>query len=275
MVSVEEHRALAAALEHEDLRPPASKGICPFASIMQTSCGPHLVLVAHDDVGLRHDPRDGLLVFRRARPEGRPEIEVEDELVSMPLDRVEVGLLAVLTRQPGSRDDEDWCIGNHIEVEILYRELPVGAGWRPVEEQREPIRRPDFAKDDRRVQRVVGAKPADIDPFTAKKIADERAVTVIAYLADDGGAHPKASQSGADIAGEAAHVADEAALLAERRPRLRRIDIRTQAAHHNDFRSIRVAGFPACHVFFQSINHSWSGSVVNSHSRTAPAMAFR
>src|SRR5205823_1222567 len=106
----------------------------------------------------------------------------------------------------------------------------------------------------------------DVDLLVRQEIADELTMTVVADLANNGRAHLQPSQPGADVAGEAAHVADEVALLAQRRADLRRIHVGAQPAE-----DYGLAGYD----FFQSISHSWSGSVVKSHSRTAPAIAFR
>ena len=73
-------------------------------------------------------------------------------------------------------------------------------------------------------------------------------MAIIADLADDGGAHLQAGKAGADVPGEAADVADEASLMAQRGAQLGGIDVGAEAAHHDHLRR--------GHVFFQSISHS-------------------
>ncbi len=122
---------------------------------------------------------------------------------------------------------------------------------------------------------MVDAEPANVHSLAREEVADELAVPIVANLADDGGVHLQSSQAGADVAGEAAHVADKVALLAQRGSDLCRVEVGTEPAHHDH---LDAAGRGPCantHDFFQSISHSWSGSVVKSHSRTAPAIAFK
>src|SRR2546429_8522656 len=95
---------------------------------------------------------------------------------------------ALLARQACARGEQDGRVRDRVQVEVLHGQLPVRAGRRSVEEQGEAIRRPDLAEDDGRVQSVVDAEPAGIDALTRKEGADELAMSIIADLADDGGA---------------------------------------------------------------------------------------
>src|SRR5207253_5594216 len=161
---------------------------------------------------------------------------------------------ALLARQACARGEQDGRVRDRVPVEVLRGELPVRAGRESVEEEREAIRRPDLTEDDGRVQGVIDAEPARVYTLTREKVADELAVAVVANFADDGGADLQTSQAGTDVAGEAADVADIVALLPQGGPDLRRIDVGAEASHHDDL--------GAAHVFFQSISHWWSGSVV-------------
>src|ERR1700694_3206724 len=165
--------------------------------------------------------------------------------------------------------------GDRLQVEVVRGQLPVGTGRRSVEEQREPIRRPDLTKDNGRVQGVVDAEPADLHTLAREELADELAMAIVANFTDDAGAHLQSSEAGADVAGEAAHIADEVSLLAQRGSDLRWIQVGAEPAHHDHLDAACRGPGAKAHVFFQSISHSWSGSVVNSHSRTSPAIAFR
>src|SRR5438132_2720837 len=186
---------------------------------------------------------------------------------------------ALLARQAWARGGQDARVRDRVPVEVLRGELPVRAGRESVEEEREAIRRPDLAEDDGRVQGVIDAEPARVYRLTRKKVADELAVSVVANFADDGGAHLQSSQAGADVAREAAHVPDVVPLLAQWRPDLCRVDVGAEPAHHHDLgphpRPSPASGGGGRQLFIQSISHSWSGSVVKSHSRTSPAIAFR
>src|SRR5438270_13963361 len=186
---------------------------------------------------------------------------------------------ALLARQACARGAQDGRFRGGVQGEVRRGELPVRAGRRSVEEQREAIRRPDLAEDDGRVQGVIDAEPARVYRLTRKKVADELAVSVVANFADDGGAHLLWSQAGAGVAGEAAHVSDVVPLLAQWGSDLCRVDVGAEPAHHDDLgpppRPSPASGGGGRQLFFQSISHSWSGSVVKSHSRTSPAIAFR
>ena len=240
----------------------------PLPRAIDAGRGADLVFVANDDVRARQCGTDRAPVFFRSPPKRGTVVEVEDRRVPVSLQRRHVRGTALVASQAGARSEQDRCLGNRPKVEVVGGQFPVRAGRLAVEEQREAVRRPDLAEDDGGVEGVIDPEPARVHTLAGEKVADEFAVPIVADLADDGGAHLQSSQARGDVAGEAAHVSDVVPLLAQWRPDLCRVDVRAEPTHHDDLGA-------TAHVFFQSISHSWSGSVLKSHSRTAPAIAFK
>ena len=135
------------------------------------------------------------------------------------------GRAARLVREGGPRDVDDRRGSDAVERKVGRLQLLVGAGRSPIQGEREPVGRPELAERERGPQGRVDDEPARVDSLRSQGAHEEPPETVVADARDDRRPHAQASESGADVAAEAADESLERLDVLERRARLQRVEV--------------------------------------------------
>ena len=169
----------------------------------------------------------------RVDPQARPPVEVEDRrrrgsspargstLLEDPQGRGSGRLLG----QQRRRHDRQGGRGDQLGRHVVEGQARLGRGLRPVERDREAVRRPDLEERDLRPRAGHGDDRADVDPLPGQERADVVAVAVVADGRHDRGADAEPGQSGADVAGKPADRPHEPVRCGQRRAGRRRGEV--------------------------------------------------
>ena len=139
-----------------------------------------------------------------------------------------------LLRETRAGHPEDVGGRDRLEVELLGCDLQVGRGRKPVEVQREVVRREDLAERDRRGQVRHRRHEAVVDTEVPQRAVDVATERVVAGAGDDAGAAAVPGRGDGDVRRAAAEELAERRHVLETDADLLGVDVDTDAPHGQD-----------------------------------------